>query len=58
MSKKWCNVPKVSCKSPFNLVKLIEINVENELKKIENSFEWDEVVDIYNLVFFYYLDYI
>jgi hypothetical protein len=39
-------------------VKLIEINVENELKKIENSFEWDEVVDIYNLVFFYYLDYI
>lgn len=60
MSRKWHNVLRVSCKSPFNLVKLIEINVdlEDEFKKIENSFEWDEVVDTYNLAFFYYLDYI
>jgi hypothetical protein len=41
-------------------MKLNEINVdlEDEFKKIENSFEWDEVVDIYNIVFFEYLDYI
>jgi len=39
-------------------VKLIEINVdlEDKLKKFENSFEWDEVVDTYILVFFNYLD--
>ncbi len=55
MSKKWHNVLRVSCKSPFNLVKLIEINVDLEdfFFNFENSFEWDEAADIYNLFFFY-----
>ncbi len=53
MSKKWHNVLRVSCKSPFNLMKLIErnVNLKDELKKIENSFEWDEVVE-YTILYF------
>jgi len=52
--QKKVYVLRVGCKSPFNIVKLIEINVdlEDEFKKIKNSFEWDDVVDTYNLVLF------
>jgi len=52
--QKKVYVLTVGCKSPFNIVKLIEINVdlEDEFKKIKNSFEWDDVVDTYNLVLF------
>ncbi len=48
MNKNWSNDSRIDCKPPSNLVELIEknLNFEEELQKIEGSFEWDELLDI------------
>ncbi len=48
VSKNWPSDPKVGCKSPSNLVELIQrdLDFEDELEEFEGSFEWDEIVDI------------
>ncbi len=48
VSKNWQSYPKDGCKSPFNLVELIQTNLgfEEELEEFESSFEEDEIVDI------------
>ncbi len=48
MSKNWPTDPRDGCKSPSNLVELIQTDLgfEEEFKKIEGSFEQDEIVDI------------
>jgi hypothetical protein len=48
VSKIWPSYPKDGCKSPFNLVELIQTNLgfEEELEEFEGSFEDDEIVDI------------
>ncbi len=40
--------PRDECKSPSNLVELIQTNLgfEEELEEFEGSFERDEIVDI------------
>ncbi len=45
VGKNWPNDPKVSCKPPFNLLKLLE-NYLDLQKEFESSFEQDESVDI------------
>jgi hypothetical protein len=47
LSKNWPSDPIDGCKLPFNLVKLIQINLgfEKELEEFEGSFERDELVD-------------
>ncbi len=48
MSKNWPSDSKVGYKLPSNLVELIQIDLsfKKELDKFEDSFEWDEVMDI------------
>jgi hypothetical protein len=48
VNKNWSNDSRIDCKPPSNLVELIEknLNFEEELQKIEGSFEWDELLDI------------
>jgi hypothetical protein len=48
VSKNWPNDPRDGCKSASNLVELIQIDLgfEEELEKLEGSFERDEIVDI------------
>jgi hypothetical protein len=48
VSKNWPSDPRDECKPPSNLVKLIQIDLgfEEELEKLEGSFERDEIVDI------------
>ncbi len=49
MSKKhWPNDPKVGCKSPSNLWKFLErdVNLEGELEEFEREFEKDEIVEV------------
>jgi hypothetical protein len=50
VNKNWPNDPRVACKSLCNLVNLIEKNLKfkKKLKKFEISFEWDEIVNIWN----------
>ncbi len=45
MNKNWPNNPIIDCKPLFNLVELIEkdLDSEEELEEFENSsFDWDE----------------
>jgi len=48
VSKNWPNDSKIECKPPSNLMEsiLTDLSFKKELEKIEDSFEWDEVVDI------------
>jgi hypothetical protein len=48
VSKTWPNDPRDGCKSPSNLVELIQTNLgfEEELENFEGSSERDEIVDI------------
>ncbi len=48
MNKNWPNNCRVGYKSPFNLLKLIEIDVdlENQLQQFEGVIEIDEIVDL------------
>ncbi len=48
VNKNWPNDYKVDYKTPFNLVKLIEMDMEFEeqLKNFERSFEKDEIVNM------------
>jgi hypothetical protein len=48
LRKNWPNDPKVGCKLTSNLVESIQTNLgsEEELEKIEGSFERDEIVNI------------
>jgi hypothetical protein len=48
VSKNGPNNLKVGCKSPSNLVELIEIdaNLKKKLKKFEKAFEKDEHMNI------------
>jgi hypothetical protein len=48
INKKWPNDPRVGCKSPSDLTKFLEkdINLEEELEKFEGEFERDEVVEV------------
>jgi hypothetical protein len=46
VNKNWPSDPKIGCKSPFSLVKFIDIDgdLEEELENFECSFERDKVV--------------
>ncbi len=46
--KNWHNDPIIRCKSPSNLLKFLEmdINLEEKLEKFEREFEKDEVVEM------------
>ncbi len=49
MSKKnWPNDPKVGCKSPPNLFKFLQrdINLEGASEQFEREFEKDEIVEM------------
>jgi hypothetical protein len=48
VSKNWPSVLRIGCKSPFSLVKFIDIDgdLQDKLEEFESSFEWDEVVDL------------
>jgi len=48
VNKNWRSDPRDRCKPPSNWIELIQTNLsfEEELKKFEGSFEWDEIVDI------------
>jgi hypothetical protein len=48
VSKNWSNDPRIDCKSTFNLVELIEkdLNFEEELEEFESSFQWDEILNM------------
>ncbi len=51
MKEKNCSSDlRVGCKPPSNKVELIQTNLdfEEELKKIESSFEQDEIMNIQN----------
>jgi hypothetical protein len=48
VSKNWPNDSRVACKSLFNMVNLIEKNLNLKKKQLEISFEWDEIVNIWN----------
>jgi hypothetical protein len=44
MSKNWLNDPKIDCKPPSNLVKMIKKDLDSEkLEEFVGSFEWDEL---------------
>ncbi len=49
MSKNYPNDPRIDCKSPSNLVELIEkdLDFEEELEKIEGSFKQDDLLNIF-----------
>jgi hypothetical protein len=48
VNKNRLKNPRVGCKSPSNLIQFLkrDINLEEELEKIEGDFEKDEVVEI------------
>jgi hypothetical protein len=47
VNKNWRNDLRISCKSPYSLIDLIEINVnlDEELEEFERAFENDEVME-------------
>jgi hypothetical protein len=47
VNKNWPKDPRIGHKSPFSLLKLIDIDgdLKEELEKFEGFFEKDEVVD-------------
>jgi hypothetical protein len=49
MNKDWLNDFRIGCKPPFNSIEWIEIDVEleEELEKLEGAFEKDEVVHVW-----------
>jgi hypothetical protein len=50
VNKKWYNDLIVGCKTPFNLVAIIEMNVDfkkNELEEFETEFTREEIVDMW-----------
>ncbi len=50
MNTNWSNDSRIDCKLPFQLVKLIEKDLDfEELGKFENSFKRDELLDIKNV---------
>jgi hypothetical protein len=48
VNKNWPNDSKITYKSPYNLVKLLErdINFKKEFEEFEREFEKDEVVEV------------
>ncbi len=48
MSKNWLNELRVSCTFPFNLMELIEkdIDLEKNLQKIRDAFVQDEILEV------------
>jgi hypothetical protein len=46
VNKNWPNDPRITCKSPYSLVDLIEINFNLE-EEFKGAFEKDEVVELY-----------
>jgi hypothetical protein len=48
VNKNWPNDPRIGCKSPFNLVKFLEkdVNLEENLEEFEGEFARDEVVEV------------
>ncbi len=47
MNKNWPNDFRINCKSPFNLVELIEKDFNFEIvEEFEDSFEWNELSNI------------
>jgi hypothetical protein len=48
LNKNWPSDLRVCCKSPSNLVELIQrdLDFEEELEKFEGSLEWDKIVDM------------
>jgi hypothetical protein len=48
VSKNYPNYPRIDCKSPSNLVELIEkdLDFEEELEKFEGSFKQDDLLNI------------
>ncbi len=50
VSKNWPSDHKVSCKSPFSLIKFIDMDgdLKEKLEKFNCSFELDEVVDMWS----------
>jgi hypothetical protein len=48
INKNWPNDLKIGSKSPSNLIKFFEkdINLEEELEEFEGEFERDEVVEV------------
>jgi hypothetical protein len=60
VNKNGRSDPRVGCKPPSNLLKLIEKDIKKELEEFENSFERDEIV-IYKILeefFFSFFRYI
>jgi hypothetical protein len=50
MNTNWPNDPRIDCKLLFQLVKLIEKDLDfEELENFENSFKRDELLDIKNV---------
>ncbi len=45
MNKNWPNDPRISCKSPSNLVEFLEKDVVLE-EEFEGEFERDEVIEV------------
>jgi hypothetical protein len=48
VNKIWPNDLKIGCKSPFNVIELLErdIGLEEDLEQFEVEFERDEVVEM------------
>ncbi len=48
VNKNWPNDLRIGCKSPSNLLKFLErdVNLKKEFKKFEGEFEVDEVVEV------------
>ncbi len=54
MNENWTNHVRMSCKSPNNLVNLIdyELDLEQELNEFEGSFDQDELKEDQSNFFF------
>jgi hypothetical protein len=48
VNKNWPNDHRVSCKSSFSLIDVIEmdVNLEANLKEFERAFERDEIMEL------------
>ncbi len=48
VNKNWPNDPRISCKSSFSLIDVIEmdVNLEKDLKEFERAFERDEIMEL------------
>jgi hypothetical protein len=48
VNKNWLDNPRIDCKPLFNLVELVEkdLDSENGLEEFEISFDWDKLLDI------------